>query len=59
MSEDDLCPCLPPDHGDAHYKREHDNDCGGQTFDPPCGGCMGCIVAQIAYYAALDDEAEP
>lgn len=24
--------------------------CGGQTFDPPCGGCAGCLVAQTLYY---------
>ena len=24
--------------------------CGGQTFDPPCGGCLACIFAQATAY---------
>lgn len=29
-------------------------DCGGQTWDPPCGGCDRCIRDQTAYYAAKE-----
>jgi hypothetical protein len=30
-------------------------DCGGQTIDPPCGGCQTCLVAQADYaYPAFD-----
>lgn len=49
MSKGELCDCLPPDHPYSHFKSEHDHDCGGWTYDPPCGGCMGCIVAQILW----------
>lgn len=56
MGDDVLCPCLPPDHDYAHYKSEHDHDCDGQTLDPPCGGCMGCIVAQIGYYESSTED---
>jgi hypothetical protein len=24
--------------------------CGGQTSEPPCGGCAGCLVAQALHY---------
>lgn len=27
-----------------------DTDCGGQTFDPPCGGCGRCCRQQVVYY---------
>ncbi len=27
-------------------------DCGGWTFDPPCGGCDRCLRDQVAYYEA-------
>ena len=27
-------------------------DCGGWTWDPPCGGCDRCIEDQIDYYEA-------
>lgn len=26
-----------------------ESDCGGQTFDPPCGGCTSCVIAQQTY----------
>lgn len=26
------------------------SDCGGWTWDPPCGGCDRCIAAQVRYY---------
>lgn len=48
MSE---CPCLPPDYAHPHDETDHAYDCGGQTWDPPCGGCLQCTVAQILYYA--------
>lgn len=54
------CPCLvgsvldwcdPPGGNPLeHFVAEHDYDCGGWTFDPPCGGCTQCIIAQAFYY---------
>jgi hypothetical protein len=26
------------------------SDCGGWTYDPPCGGCNRCMHMQISYY---------
>ncbi|WP_097283541.1 hypothetical protein [Streptomyces sp. OK228] len=23
--------------------------CGGWTWDPPCGGCDSCLLAQVVY----------
>lgn len=28
----------------------HYDNCGGWTYDPPCGGCDYCILAQQLYY---------
>lgn len=33
------------------YGPDDKNDCGGWTWDPPCGGCSRCIWAQTVYYA--------
>jgi hypothetical protein len=40
------------EHGDGHRLTDHE-DCGGWTFDPPCGGCHSCIMAQWAHYERL------
>lgn len=29
---------------------EGGGDCGGWTYDPPCGGCTRCLYMQEAYY---------
>ena len=29
-------------------------DCGGWTWDPPCGGCDRCIADQTYYYTDRD-----
>lgn len=23
--------------------------CGGWTWDPPCGGCVSCVIAQVSH----------
>lgn len=37
-----------PDMHDAECP-EYDS-CGGWTWDPPCGGCDHCLMAQYCYY---------
>jgi hypothetical protein len=43
---------------DAHVNLTLDGkyaeDCGGWTWDPPCGGCDRCIADQIWYYIDQD-----
>jgi len=53
----------------AHYKcrtlmaqmiRDHrycddGSDCGGWTWDPPCGGCSRCIWEQTLYYSKYEE----
>jgi hypothetical protein len=34
-----------------------ESDCGGQTFDPPCGGCARCLRMQFGYYMMKEEEA--
>jgi hypothetical protein len=49
------CECLvstDEEHGDGHRLTDHE-DCGGWTYDPPCGGCHSCIMAQWAHYERL------
>jgi hypothetical protein len=43
------CDCPAAEYG-PHSVYEHETEsCGGQTFDPPCGGCIDCIARQVAY----------
>lgn len=30
--------------------------CGGWSWDPPCGGCDGCLAMQDAYGALMERE---
>lgn len=41
-----------------HLVREHDEEpCSGTWgWDPPCGGCINCILAQVHYYAEGTDD---
>lgn len=50
MSEPEVCGCstLYP-----HYKVEHRDDCDG---GPCCGGCMRCIIMQVAWYSRMEEE---
>jgi hypothetical protein len=48
------CDCMlvnNPSFG-PHLEKEHTNErCSGSWgWDPPCGGCINCILAQAAYY---------
>lgn len=49
------CRCLLSEHPDfgPHAVREHEEErCTGRwTFDPPCGGCINCLLAQAHYYS--------
>lgn len=31
-------------------------ECGGWTWEPPCGGCNGCLHAQTAYWIQKERE---
>lgn len=33
------------------------SDCGGWTFDPPCGGCARCLRDQFGYYMMVEEDA--
>lgn len=50
----DSCPCVPPRvlatyPQVGHSESDHANDCAGQTSDPPCDGCIACIVMQACH----------
>jgi hypothetical protein len=48
FEETDAWPCSGHPGRDCPLR----TDCGGWTWDPPCGGCDRCIEDQIAYYEA-------
>lgn len=39
-----------------HKVGEHytPKSCGGWTFNPPCGGCLQCVIAQYLYYIGTE-----
>lgn len=50
-----LCPdawfeIVAPDGTHEGYNCPSYQSCGGWTWDPPCGGCDDCILAQWSYY---------
>lgn len=55
MAEDPDAPCSCPVGEELpHTNAQHDEgDCGGWTWDPPCGGCYRCLNMQKAHYEAL------
>jgi hypothetical protein len=54
------CTCIVAVYEYPHTGPEHDAAyCGGWTWDPPCGGCYDCIIAQIAYGCRDEPQAFP
>lgn len=52
------CTCYAWDpEAHQHDESEHAQDCTwakGYTIDVPCGGCWGCLSAQVAHAALID-----
>lgn len=55
------CDCYAEEAVGPHDESEHSGDCGyamyGRT-DEACGGCLGCISAQVAYHIYLSSRYE-
>jgi hypothetical protein len=51
-----FCECAANEGDAIHVESDHKYDCGGWTYDPPCGGCYQCIAAQVLYYRYLDEK---
>jgi len=57
--ETDLCHCILNEDPQwiGHTNSEHDAEgckAGWTMCGPPCGGCINCIAAQMAYYMWKD-----
>lgn len=52
------CPAFHPAYN-YHLEVDHDHDCYGirvWLVGEMCGGCQGCLAAQVSYYNSLEEK---